>query len=323
MEAKKIIFRVDGSRNIGLGHLIRCMALAFMLKDNFEIIFVCKEAPENIVKELISSGFLFIKINSEVEFFNIINNRYIVVLDHYGLDTNYQKKIKEIGCILVCIDDLHDKEFHADLIINHAPGVKADDYHAKPYTQFALGFEYALLRPVFLQAAKQEKIIKKIETIFICFGGSDVKNLTALSLNILQHIDQFEKIIVVVGIVYENIEELKLLIGENPKIHLYHAINEKNMLGLLTISDIAIVPSSGILLEAISAGCVIVSGMYVENQKFIYQAYKNEMCFHDAGNFEPLNLQKAITESFQNFKNVKKFFDGNSGERLLNIIKYL
>lgn len=323
MEIKKIIFRVDGSNNIGLGHLIRCMALGFMLKEDFEIIFVCKEVPESIVKELISSGFLFIKINSEAEFFNIIDDKYIIVLDHYGLDTNFQKKIKEIGCKLVCIDDLHDKEFYADLIINHAPGIKADDYLAQSYTQFALGFEYALLRPAFLQAAKKERIIKKLETVFVCFGGADVQNLTAQTLNILLQIDEFEKIIVVVGIVYEKMEELRLIIGENPKIHLYHAIEEKEMLALLTMSDIAIVPSSGILLEAISAGCVIVSGMYVDNQKFIYQAYKNEMCFHDAGNFEPLNIKKAITESFQNFKNVKKFFDGNSGERLLNIINYL
>ena len=42
----------------------------------------------------------------------------IVVLDGYHFDTNYQTKIKQKGCKLVCIDDLHDKHFVADIIIH-------------------------------------------------------------------------------------------------------------------------------------------------------------------------------------------------------------
>ena len=44
----KVYIRADGSHDIGLGHLIRCIALAHMLKNDFDITFVCKEIPEKI-----------------------------------------------------------------------------------------------------------------------------------------------------------------------------------------------------------------------------------------------------------------------------------
>ena len=39
---KKILFRADGNEEIGYGHVIRSLALADMLKENFECIFVTR-----------------------------------------------------------------------------------------------------------------------------------------------------------------------------------------------------------------------------------------------------------------------------------------
>ena len=47
----KVYIRTDGSPEIGLGHLTRCIALAYMLKKDFAITFVCKEIPEKISRE--------------------------------------------------------------------------------------------------------------------------------------------------------------------------------------------------------------------------------------------------------------------------------
>jgi spore coat polysaccharide biosynthesis predicted glycosyltransferase SpsG len=161
----KVFIRADGSSEIGLGHLIRCNALALMLKNEFQIIFACKEIPIEIFTKISNNGFHIQSIDSEDDFFKILSKDEIVVIDHYGLDTNYQKKIKELGCKLVCIDDLHDKEFFADVIINHAEGILAKDYSCKPYTKLFLGIKYALLRHPFLLASEEENriisVIKK------------------------------------------------------------------------------------------------------------------------------------------------------------------
>ena len=66
-------------------------------------------------------------------------------------------------------------------------------------------------------------------------------------------------------------------------------IDEEQLLALMKEADLAIVPSSGILLESLAAGCRIISGMYTDNQQFIYSAYRDAGCFIDAGNFDWTN----------------------------------
>ena len=61
---KKIFIRADGSIKKGLGHLIRCLSLANMLKNHFQICFVCKEIPESTLKEIIKSHFFVNKIEN-------------------------------------------------------------------------------------------------------------------------------------------------------------------------------------------------------------------------------------------------------------------
>lgn len=319
----KVYIRADGGLNIGLGHLIRCMALAHMLKDDFQIIFACNQIPESVINQLTIEGFLFARISSEADFFNLITDKDIVVLDHYGLYTNYQKKVKEIGSKLVCIDDLHDKEFYADLIINHSPGIKESDYIAKEYTQFALGLDYVLLRPSFLEQAVKSRVIEKCKTILICFGGSDFNNLTERALKIVSEFSNFEKIIVVTGSAFDFMEQLNILIGSCSNVESYHNINEVEMVSLLTQSDLVIVPASGILMEAIAVGCKSISGMYIENQKYAFREFKNANLIISAENFSEANIRDAIVKALDTPFQHKRFIDGNQKERLLSKFRSL
>jgi UDP-2,4-diacetamido-2,4,6-trideoxy-beta-L-altropyranose hydrolase len=320
----KVLIRVDGSAQIGLGHVVRCSALAQMLKDEFQIHFISKEIPESIIGDIISKGFEFTKIETEKTFFKLLTGKEIVVLDNYFFDTAYQKRIKKIlGCKLVCIDDLHDKEFYADLIINHAPGVKREDYQAQSYTQFALGLDYALLRPGFLEQAQKSRIVNNKEILFICFGGSDFNNLTHRVLQIALEFKEFKKIIVVTGAAYTNIESLSLLVKTSSKVENHSNISGTKMLSLMAQSDVAIVPSSGILLEVISAGCYVISGMYIENQKYAFQMFKNQNIIISAESFSEESIQGAIEKVLQTTVQQTKKIDGNQKSRLVAKINSL
>ena len=322
--SKQVVIRVDGSSQIGLGHLVRCIALAHMLQDHFQIHFISKEVPESIIEDIISSNFRFTKIETEKSFFNLLNGEEIVVLDNYFFDTDYQKRIKEIsGCILVCIDDLNDREFYADLIINHNPGLKPQDYQVQHFTQFALGLDYALLRPAFLKAARDERKIEKTESVIICFGGSDPKNLTKNTVQII--LDNFNFIIinVVVGVSYLHSDEIEKLALEHEKINLYKGINDSKMLEVMQASDVAIIPSSGILLEALSQKLIIISGVYIENQLDVYTTYKKSGAIIDAGNFSTQNIISALQKLKVNNLTQKEIIDGNSTRRILNLFKNL
>jgi UDP-2,4-diacetamido-2,4,6-trideoxy-beta-L-altropyranose hydrolase len=182
---KKVLIRVDASPEIGLGHAVRCIALANILKNNFSICFSSIHIPITLINEIESAGFTFNKINNENDFYESINKNDIVVIDHYGIDSSWQRKIKSKTCKLVCIDDIHDKFFYADLIINHAPGISANNYLTQAQTMFALGTEYALLRPAFLKLSDNKRKINNLNTVFVCFGGSDYYNLSERTINIL------------------------------------------------------------------------------------------------------------------------------------------
>src|SRR5690554_1634601 len=106
---KQIYIRADGDSQIGLGHLVRCMALAQMLTSDFEICFVSKQIPQSLINELNQFGFSLLIIINEDEFFRRLEGKEIVILDHYELDSIYQKTIKNFGSKLICIDDLHNK----------------------------------------------------------------------------------------------------------------------------------------------------------------------------------------------------------------------
>ena len=319
----EIFIRTDGNPQIGLGHLVRCTALAYMVKDDFEITFVCRGISKAMATDLQDAGFGIRIILHEAEFLKQLNSSSIAVLDIYQFDTDYQKQIKASGAKLVCIDDLHDKEFVADLIINHTPGIKPEDYRTQAYTQFALGLEYTLLRPLFLEQAKKPRNIEKVETVLICFGGSDPKNLTQIVLQVVIKFAHFKKIIVVTGEAYSETNSFKQLIASNPRIDQRYSLNEQQMLGTMLESDLAIVPASGILFEILATGCIVISGSYVDNQEYVYENFKNARLFIDAGNFSSKKLYDAISEVSGNSHNGGKTFDGQAAKRILKLFKQL
>jgi UDP-2,4-diacetamido-2,4,6-trideoxy-beta-L-altropyranose hydrolase len=313
-----IFIRADGSQKIGMGHMIRCISLAHMIKSTFRIVFVCKEIPQQTIEELRLSNFELIQILSEDTFFELLKNRQTVVLDGYTFDINYQKRIKELSCNLICIDDLYNQEFIADLIINHAPGVISSNYKTSEGTDFALGHEYALLRPAFLKQAAKKKEFETYARILICFGGADAKNLTESILKIVLTYG-FLDINVITGPAYKINDSMIRLIESDKRINHYHALQENELLEVMLNSDVAIVPSSGILFEALAAGCKVISGYYVSNQVPNYNGYKKLNAIIDAKDFTEEPVRNAIDNISQDVN--KQLIDGNSGTRILNKIR--
>ncbi len=320
----EIYIRVDGGAQIGLGHIIRCMALASMVKDAFFVYFFCMEIPDSEAEEIRKHGFSLLILKDEEDFFSQLTERCIVVLDHYGLGSAYQERIKLTGASLVCIDDTHDKNFFADLILNHAPGIAKESYQVQPYTQFALGPEYALLRPAMLELAQKRRKQHGCETALICFGGADSRNLTSQTLEVVLAANLFKRIIVITGSSYPHLNELKSSLNAQSSVEHYHSVSEAGMAELLWSADAAIVPSSGILIEAIASGIRIISGYYVDNQKFLFENYKALNAFVSADDFSPQNLNRALSTIRQKGnEELNRVIDGRSGERILKLLNQL
>ncbi|MFD1629060.1 UDP-2,4-diacetamido-2,4,6-trideoxy-beta-L-altropyranose hydrolase [Pseudopedobacter beijingensis] len=323
---RRIVIRCDGGANIGMGHLVRCFALAQTLKQHFKILFICKSIPSSFIDELAKTKFSLLEIVKEQDIFQQIYPDDIIVLDHYNLDSDFQLRIKNNGNKLVCIDDLHDKIFYADLIINHAPNVSEKLYQAQPYTKFALGLPYALLRPAFLQEANKEKSPKKQGSIMICFGGADPKNLSATILQAVAQSSFFNSIEVILGPSYLFHESLNQIITgldtSSKTIKLSFNLNEQEMIKVMSRNDWAIVPASGVLFEALACGCESISGYYIDNQQDIHEGFHQINAIHKAGDFSNISQLLKNIGNFER-KNNGQLIDGLSGERLLKLFKEL
>jgi UDP-2,4-diacetamido-2,4,6-trideoxy-beta-L-altropyranose hydrolase len=323
---QNICIRADGSPEIGLGHLTRCIALAQILKKNFKITFFSKSIPDKIAGELSKNGFELIVIEEESSFLKTLTERDIVVIDGYSFDTTYQKRIKVTGSKLVCIDDTYDQEFVADLIINHSPGIKATDYNARTYTRFALGLEYALLRPSFLTRAAIPRKIDKINSVLICFGGSDYENFTERTLNIVLSFSEFKRIVVVTGFAYMFTNSLIQRAQSDQRVTHYHSIDENEMCSLMRKSDLAIVPASSIIIEALSQKMIVISGYYVENQKKAYSTIlKTKLIFgiDDFSNFSEKILENKLTDIKNEIAKGKLINADVGSDKLLDVFKSL
>ena len=330
MLAKKVIIRVDGNSNMGLGHIYRGLALAEMLKDQFDVVFIIRQTTTTIPIE--DSGFSFslipenIELSEEAEWLkDFFENDAIIILDGYQFDENYQKKLKNNNFKLIYIDDLALGIQKADFVINHNPGASETDYETAEYTKLALGLDYAMLRPAFLEIAKQKRFINNIDTAFVCFGGSDTYDYTLQSVKALLEINQFKKINVVVGEAYRN-KEIFELSKTNPKINISKNLSEIELISVMVESNFAIAPSSTILLELLAIGMPILSGYYVENQKRFYHYFKDNNLVFGIDDFKDITVEE-LNQNIMNLLNMpyhdRNIIDGFQKKRFIEIINTL
>lgn len=317
----RIKVRADGDRNTGLGHLVRSKALADMLKEDFSVEFFCRLIPQQLMDEFRQSGLRVHLITEEQDYFNSLSTGDIAIVDGYKFDINYQKKVKQTGATLICIDDMAEGEFVADLIINQSHGVRESDYNALPETKFALGPDYALLRSSFFRDDAHFSKPKFRKNLLICFGGSDVQNISEKALKLVLDFKEFNKITIITGSTYVHEDTLASILCKCKICDYYHAIDEQKMAELMTKSDVAIVPASGILFEALATKNIVISGMYIENQKKNYNALKKLNAFIDAGRFTASEM-KAALEKIKSF-NPADLIDGKSPDRLRQLFKKL
>lgn len=249
----------------------------------------------------------------------------IVVLDGYWFGEKYQQRLRKYPVKIAIIEDDGKGNYCADMIINHAPGLKAEDYTLDTKNPvFALGPDYALLRPEFLKAAREERRAKvEIKTVMVCFGGADSKNLVNIVTGwLLQNTDYH--VHAIVGGSFRNIIELnQRRINASSRLTISQNLREAEMLAAMKDADLAIVPASGILYECIACRLPVISGYCAENQKRIYQGLLHFDAFEDAGEFDEMAIQRAIKQlSLDRLKEIsehqKVCIDGKSMDRMKN-----
>ncbi|MDD2205264.1 MAG: UDP-2,4-diacetamido-2,4,6-trideoxy-beta-L-altropyranose hydrolase [Bacteroidales bacterium] len=302
MNNRKIFFRADAGNQIGYGHFIRSLALADMLKEEFDCTFFT-QTPTDYQKREASQVCPLVELPADDRKFDLFLDKLtgdeIVVLDNYFFTTDYQRAIKAKGCKLVCIDDMHNKHYVADVVINHGIANK-DVFDVEPYTRLCLGLDWALLRRPFLEAAKhisERTYSKEIQKVAVCFGGSDTLHLTEQTIRQLLQNPAIIQIDAIVGNHFTGFDEFT-----DTCVRFHQNISAQEVANIFWNCDLAIVSASSVCIEALACGAKVAAGWYVENQREFYEYLENNNIIIPLLNFN--NLINLHSNYNLNTKNI-------------------
>ena len=304
---KKIFFRADAGAQIGYGHFIRTLALADMLKGDFDCTFFT-QSPSAYQMEQVAQVCPIVALPSDDTRFDLflgyLIGDEIVVLDNYFFSSDYQLKIKSKGCKLVCIDDMHDKHYYADIVINQGLGYSPSDYSCENYTRFAFGLKYSLLRKPFLEASKdfQSGTNSVGIRVLVAFGGSDFLNLTSKVINKIVNNNAITDIIAIVGDSYK----VDSMINSN-KVTYKKNLSAEDLVYLFQNVDCAILPASTMLNEALTCGTSVIGGYYVDNQEHDYYMFLQEELIIGAGDYTDIQAMDRVLSGLSRINRCKDF----------------
>jgi UDP-2,4-diacetamido-2,4,6-trideoxy-beta-L-altropyranose hydrolase len=284
-----ISFRVDSSSEIGSGHLMRCLTLADELaKQNHSNSFICRKLEGNLI-HLIDYKVFSLAVDKEFQSDDLYlswlgasqdqdakqtiqvipNNIDLLIVDSYALDEIWHKQLKSYAKKIMVIDDLNNREFDCDILLNQNLGIKKSDYLGKVPIgcQLLIGCEYALLRPEFQslrkRALKKRQKTQEIKNILISMGGIDNRNT---AYNVLQQLNDEFNIVVVLG---SSSEYDKIIMDYAKEKNIEVIINADNMAELMLDADLAIGAGGSTSWERCCLGLPTLLFVISENQRLI------------------------------------------------------
>jgi CMP-N-acetylneuraminic acid synthetase/spore coat polysaccharide biosynthesis predicted glycosyltransferase SpsG len=280
LRRKKVLFRVDGYEEIGLGHIYRTLTLAHSIMDH-DVSFLMNSKYELGIGIVQSYNF-------KVETFNenplekIKDLQPDIVINDI-LDTNkdYILALKESGITVYNFEDLGEGAEYADGVFNALyPG-------SVPSENFYTGEKFYCARSEFLLSDK--KIInEEVKNVLITFGGTDPNNLTLKTLKSIKDVPGNFNITIILGPGYSKTEELNSYLGNvNRDIKVYYKV--KNMAEHMYNADIIFSSAGRTMYEIAMIGtpAIIIS----QNSREMTHLFG-----HNYNGFVNLGLHSDLTE---------------------------
>jgi UDP-2,4-diacetamido-2,4,6-trideoxy-beta-L-altropyranose hydrolase len=195
-----VVIRADGGRTLGLGHVIRCLALAEALTGRgAAVTFLTRTTEPAVLARLERAPCAVERLPGGDEAAAVgerARGAAAVVIDVYGVTVACQEAVRRAGARLLVIDDLAQGRFVADLVLNQNLGARPEAYDAAPHTRLLLGPRYALLRRAFRGVVAAPA---RPPRVLVTMGGADPGNVTARALEALDALPDAFALDVVLG----------------------------------------------------------------------------------------------------------------------------
>lgn len=304
MKPGVLLIRADASPAIGIGHVMRCLALAQAWQDaGGTASLAAKELPDGLSPRVTAEGISLSWIHGipgsreDAAETVAMAHRLIadwVVIDGDRFGSDFLGTVHAAGFKVLLLDDFGDREsFPVDLIVNPNLNDDGEPYRKKGATARLLtGLSYVLLRREFRQGAEKREIRQLGNRVLVSLGGSDPENLTPKIGDALTHCSDLA-VTVIVGPGYDKANELLKLNASNLRV----VLNPPNITEFMKDSDQAIIAAGGTLWELLTVGCAVLS--YSRNivQARVVQALSHRGVVVDMGetrHFDPAQLAVSV-----------------------------
>lgn len=247
MKRKKIIFRVEGYKELGLGHIYNCITLAFSMIEH-DILLVISEKSIEGIEKIRETNLPYKIIKNDRDIDKIIKDFKpdIWVNDCLNTTKEYIESLKSKIKRVVTIEDLGSGIEVADAVINAL-------YDSVNNKHVYSGYKYVCLRDEF-KAEQPVKFSEKVKNVLIMFGGTDPANLNKMLYNsILKFSEKYKdiKFNFITGIGYDN-EKNGVITLEDKNIYVYP--NVPRVTKYMKHADLAITSQGRTIFELAAMG---------------------------------------------------------------------
>jgi len=314
----KIKFFTEGGKNIGFGHINRCLSLAqafselndeceFYISGDNSILYMIKDFDVNINDLNSDQKNILQKINPED----------IIVIDSYKAPQSLINNIAKINNNLVFFDDYNRINYPVGIVINGALNAESIYSNRNPKLKYLLGGKFQTIRKEFWNV----KILKKnsnINNVLTTFGGDDSRNLTPRVMEFLNEHDSNITKNVIVGSSFTNTEIIEKSGDSNTKLIFNPKVDQ--IIQLMLEADLAICGAGQTLYELARTKTPSLFVGIAENQKNNIKSWSNFPYFSFVGWW---NSDDIIGRLHQSFIKFDKYFkqiaeDINSSDFLIN-----
>ena len=354
----KVFFRVDASLCMGIGHFMRCLTLADALRDRGkQVRFICREHNGHLIDKLSQKAIPVTVLPASVitdssgsenyaawlgvsqavdakESIEAINKEMPdwLVVDHYGLDVEWEELLRPHVKRLMVIDDLANRRHDCDLLLDQNFGRHEQDYKGivNSDCQLLIGPHYALIRPEYVTYRKTlRERDGQVNRVLVFFGGSDPDNMTGLALHALSKTDlRHLQVDLVIGANNQHREKLEKQAQQRLNTRIYGP--RPHLADLMAQADIAIGASGATTWERMCLGLPTVVVSIAENQKPASEALFEAGLIEYAGHFSDIKQDQLVEtlrllcESAKKRANVsvynKLLVDGLGSSRLIEFM---
>ena len=336
---QEIIFRTNFGKNIGLGHLYRCLKLANELKKYYKITFVIdrkSKISNRIINFEIIELYKVSVFKNQIQDAQLLKNKIenknikFLIIDDYRLDFNWEKFFFKSYQIVV-FDDMNKKRHKCHFIIDSKWTAENTEKRYKKLVPNncikLLGPKYAMIN------RKLNKAVKK-KNFLLYFGGSGnlskYEHLIQELCSVNKSLNNKIKIDLVIGPMAYNYNNL---INLKKKFNFLNIIKNKFDLSMyLNRSKFAFSTSSSIIYDLNYLNIPSCLFSTSENQN-------NEISnLEDLGFYLNINLKNFLNSNKQQMlfktllKNLDKIYklskkkkiaiDDNGTKRIVNFLNY-